>query len=219
MTSIERFHCIEDSQLGPNGVLYREKYYTILNELLPVICLSSHGHKRGEIHIAKLLAGHQCSVFIKGSVANRSPSIKVEHFKPSIITVFTKQESNGTNGVGAFILCVGSMYDYVTGLHLDCHLSISRLTSTSWENMITIALSHSTLHYHTLLSSTIPLHSHMHPLYIIRIIPHTNYLILSITPQTWTLSLTLFALVILHPPSTDHFKHPQLSSHPFTHCS
>ncbi len=23
-SSIERFHCIQDSQLGPNGVLYRE---------------------------------------------------------------------------------------------------------------------------------------------------------------------------------------------------
>ena len=24
VSSIERFHCIQDSQLGPNGVLYRE---------------------------------------------------------------------------------------------------------------------------------------------------------------------------------------------------
>ena len=24
MSTIERFHCIQDNQLGPNGVLYRE---------------------------------------------------------------------------------------------------------------------------------------------------------------------------------------------------
>ena len=32
VSSIERFHCIQDSQLGPNGVLYREAPLSIATQ-------------------------------------------------------------------------------------------------------------------------------------------------------------------------------------------
>ena len=34
VSSIERFHCIQDSQLGPNGVLYRQVPHCIQDSQL-----------------------------------------------------------------------------------------------------------------------------------------------------------------------------------------
>ena len=43
VSSIERFHCIQDSQLGPNGVLYREvPLYTYLHDVCAFITITMH---------------------------------------------------------------------------------------------------------------------------------------------------------------------------------
>ena len=41
VSSIERFHCIQDSQLGPNGVLYREVPLYVLQIVYTYVCITA----------------------------------------------------------------------------------------------------------------------------------------------------------------------------------